>query len=66
MTTITIDTGSPGNFPRFRGKYGLAVGTAILTWHNRRMRGSGVRLVARRHVDYKRVCSACCLPGSSR
>ncbi|WP_367946985.1 Ms4527A family Cys-rich leader peptide [Nocardia donostiensis] len=31
-----------------------------------RMRASGVRLVARRHVDFKRVCSACCLPGSSR
>ncbi|MEV6137899.1 Ms4527A family Cys-rich leader peptide [Nocardia sp. NPDC051990] len=30
------------------------------------MRGSGVRLVARRHVDYKRVCSACCRPGSPR
>ncbi|MGY4102824.1 Ms4527A family Cys-rich leader peptide [Nocardia sp. R16R-3T] len=30
------------------------------------MRGSGVRLVARRHVDFKRVCSACCLPGSPR
>ncbi|MEV0107245.1 Ms4527A family Cys-rich leader peptide [Nocardia sp. NPDC001965] len=30
------------------------------------MRASGVRLVARRHVDYKRVCSACCLPGSAR
>ncbi|MEU7216658.1 MULTISPECIES: Ms4527A family Cys-rich leader peptide [Nocardia] len=30
------------------------------------MRASGVRLVARRHVDYKRVCSACCLPASSR
>ncbi|MEU2030622.1 MULTISPECIES: Ms4527A family Cys-rich leader peptide [Nocardia] len=30
------------------------------------MRASGVRLVARRHVDYKRVCSACCLPGSLR
>ncbi|MEV0340508.1 Ms4527A family Cys-rich leader peptide [Nocardia sp. NPDC050713] len=30
------------------------------------MRASGVRLVARRHVDYKRVCSACCLPGSHR
>ncbi|MEU4342848.1 Ms4527A family Cys-rich leader peptide [Nocardia sp. NPDC023852] len=26
------------------------------------MRVLGVRLVARRHVDYKRVCSACCLP----
>ncbi|WP_373280926.1 Ms4527A family Cys-rich leader peptide [Nocardia higoensis] len=26
------------------------------------MRASGVRLVARRHVDYKRVCSAGCLP----
>ncbi|MFC3966227.1 Ms4527A family Cys-rich leader peptide [Nocardia jiangsuensis] len=25
------------------------------------MCGSGVRLVARRHVDFKRVCSACCL-----
>ncbi|WP_374111177.1 Ms4527A family Cys-rich leader peptide [Nocardia sp. JCM 34519.1] len=30
------------------------------------MRASEVRLVARRHVDYKRVCSASCLPGSSR
>ncbi|MFI6212891.1 MULTISPECIES: Ms4527A family Cys-rich leader peptide [Nocardia] len=30
------------------------------------MRASGVRLVARRHVDYKRVCSACCLTHSSR
>ncbi|WP_372477439.1 Ms4527A family Cys-rich leader peptide [Nocardia australiensis] len=30
------------------------------------MRGSGVRLVARRHVDYQRVCSACCLPDSLR
>ncbi|WP_432420674.1 Ms4527A family Cys-rich leader peptide [Nocardia farcinica] len=26
------------------------------------MRASGLRLVARRHVDYKRVCSAGCLP----
>ncbi|WP_406603458.1 Ms4527A family Cys-rich leader peptide [Nocardia aurantia] len=26
----------------------------------------GVRLVARRHVDYKRVCSACCLPDRLR
>ncbi|MEV0357801.1 MULTISPECIES: Ms4527A family Cys-rich leader peptide [Nocardia] len=26
------------------------------------MRNGGVRLVARRHVDFKRVCSACCLP----
>ncbi|MFF3226338.1 MULTISPECIES: Ms4527A family Cys-rich leader peptide [Nocardia] len=30
------------------------------------MRASGVRLVARRHVDYKRVCSASCLPDSPR
>ncbi|MEU7765649.1 Ms4527A family Cys-rich leader peptide [Nocardia sp. NPDC049190] len=30
------------------------------------MRAFGVRLVARRHVDYQRVCSACCLPGSPR
>ncbi|MEU7632399.1 Ms4527A family Cys-rich leader peptide [Nocardia sp. NPDC049220] len=30
------------------------------------MRALGVRLVARRHVDYQRVCSACCLPGFSR
>ncbi|WP_416382770.1 Ms4527A family Cys-rich leader peptide [Nocardia brasiliensis] len=30
------------------------------------MRAPGVRLVARRHVDYKRVCSACCLTNSSR
>ncbi|WP_432644147.1 Ms4527A family Cys-rich leader peptide [Nocardia cyriacigeorgica] len=30
------------------------------------MRENGVRLVARRHVDFKRVCSACCLPDSSR
>ncbi|WP_433714297.1 Ms4527A family Cys-rich leader peptide [Nocardia sp. CA-084685] len=66
MTAITIGSRSPGNFPRFRGKYGHPVGRAILTWQNSRMRGSGVRLVARRHVDYKRVCSACCLPGSHR
>ncbi|WP_425394558.1 Ms4527A family Cys-rich leader peptide [Aldersonia kunmingensis] len=26
------------------------------------LRGGGVRLVARRHVDFKRVCSCCCLP----
>ncbi|MEV0948424.1 Ms4527A family Cys-rich leader peptide [Rhodococcus sp. NPDC049939] len=26
------------------------------------MTGLGVRLVARRHVDLKRVCSCCCLP----
>ncbi|WP_397517546.1 Ms4527A family Cys-rich leader peptide [Rhodococcus sp. 4CII] len=26
------------------------------------MTGPGVRLVARRHVDLKRVCSCCCLP----
>ncbi|MGW4069099.1 Ms4527A family Cys-rich leader peptide [Nocardia grenadensis] len=32
----------------------------------RGMRASGVRLVARRHVDYKRVCSACCRPGFAR
>ncbi|MET8424894.1 MULTISPECIES: Ms4527A family Cys-rich leader peptide [Nocardia] len=30
------------------------------------MTGLGVRLVARRHVDFKRVCSASCLPGSLR
>ncbi|WP_353961364.1 Ms4527A family Cys-rich leader peptide [Antrihabitans cavernicola] len=30
------------------------------------MTGPGVRLVARRHVDLKRVCSSCCLPGSPR
>ncbi|MFJ1460813.1 Ms4527A family Cys-rich leader peptide [Nocardia sp. N2S4-5] len=30
------------------------------------MTGLGVRLVARRHVDYKRVCSACCLPDCLR
>ncbi|WP_374101131.1 Ms4527A family Cys-rich leader peptide [Antrihabitans sp. YC2-6] len=29
-----------------------------------RMTGAGVRLVARRHVDFKRVCSSCCLPSS--
>ncbi|WP_420162614.1 Ms4527A family Cys-rich leader peptide [Rhodococcus parequi] len=27
-----------------------------------RMTDTGVRLVARRHVDLKRVCSCCCLP----
>ncbi|WP_397484320.1 MULTISPECIES: Ms4527A family Cys-rich leader peptide [Nocardiaceae] len=26
------------------------------------MTDTGVRLVARRHVDLKRVCSCCCLP----
>ncbi|WP_369597461.1 Ms4527A family Cys-rich leader peptide [Rhodococcus sp. OK302] len=26
------------------------------------MTGLGVRLVARRHVDFKRVCSSTCLP----
>ncbi|MEU6560377.1 MULTISPECIES: Ms4527A family Cys-rich leader peptide [Nocardia] len=30
------------------------------------MTGLGVRLVARRHVDFKRVCSASCLPESLR
>ncbi|MGW4328147.1 Ms4527A family Cys-rich leader peptide [Nocardia sp. NPDC004573] len=30
------------------------------------MRALEIRLVARRHVDFKRVCSACCLPGSPR
>ncbi|WP_425577741.1 Ms4527A family Cys-rich leader peptide [Nocardia callitridis] len=30
------------------------------------MRVEGVRLVARRHVDFKRVCSASCLPGRHR
>ncbi|MEU2038007.1 Ms4527A family Cys-rich leader peptide [Nocardia niwae] len=30
------------------------------------MRALEIRLVARRHVDFKRVCSACCLPGSLR
>ncbi|WP_406237241.1 Ms4527A family Cys-rich leader peptide [Nocardia sp. NBC_01009] len=66
MTAITVAAIGPGNFPRIRGKYGRAVGTSTLTWHNGRMRGSGVRLVARRHVDFKRVCSACCLPGCPR
>ncbi|WP_372452035.1 Ms4527A family Cys-rich leader peptide [Nocardia albiluteola] len=31
-----------------------------------RMTGLGVRLVARRHVDFKRVCSASCLPDCLR
>ncbi|MFD4294386.1 Ms4527A family Cys-rich leader peptide [Rhodococcus sp. NPDC058532] len=26
------------------------------------MTGLGIVLVARRHVDLKRVCSSCCLP----
>ncbi|WP_369690862.1 Ms4527A family Cys-rich leader peptide [Nocardia jejuensis] len=30
------------------------------------MTALGVRLVARRHVDFKRVCSASCLPESLR
>ncbi|MGW1854083.1 MULTISPECIES: Ms4527A family Cys-rich leader peptide [Nocardia] len=30
------------------------------------MTGLGVRLVARRHVDFKRVCSASCLPDRLR
>ncbi|WP_353962092.1 Ms4527A family Cys-rich leader peptide [Aldersonia sp. NBC_00410] len=37
-----------------------------MTRHDARTCGAGVRLVARRHVDLKRVCSCCCLPDCSR
>ncbi|WP_373291626.1 Ms4527A family Cys-rich leader peptide [Nocardia camponoti] len=30
------------------------------------MHATGIRLVARRHVDFQRVCSACCRPGIYR
>ncbi|MFE3290449.1 MULTISPECIES: Ms4527A family Cys-rich leader peptide [Rhodococcus] len=29
------------------------------------MTGLGIVLVARRHVDLKRVCSCCCLPSTA-
>ena len=31
-------------------------------WHARHMSRAGIALVVRRHVDYKRVSSAVCLP----
>ncbi|WP_422746267.1 Ms4527A family Cys-rich leader peptide [Mycobacterium sp. WMMD1722] len=36
-------------------------------WHNSRVTtaptlNAGVALVVRRHVDFKRVCTSCCLP----